>query len=127
MLYHPDPDLRWKAIDALRDIAEPLASIPIFVRALHDDYWRARALAAHALYDLAHCSDIKLHLLQAVMPLARALQDECDEVCLNAAFTLELLGAEAKDAVPLLNLAVQHGNEKLRRAASDALAAIGQG
>lgn len=52
----PDEHVRWQAVDALRHIAEPALTIPLFVgvlRRVDDGGWRARVRAAHALYDMA--------------------------------------------------------------------------
>jgi HEAT repeat protein len=74
-LQDPDDEARWGAIDALRHIADPSQSIPLFVRFLSDRYWRARALAVHALYDMAFEVEFVSLLSQAVTPLANALSD----------------------------------------------------
>jgi HEAT repeat protein len=49
-----DDEVRWEAVDAIRHLCSPDISIPLFLDTLRNDgYWRARALAAHALFDLA--------------------------------------------------------------------------
>ena len=123
-LYDPDDEARWKAIDALRHIAHPLQTIPLFIEALNDRYWRVRALAAHSFYDIAH-EEENIHLLiQAIAPLANALSDESLQVGLNAAYTLELLGSRAGAALPQLQEAASLGHDQLRKAASEAIAKI---
>jgi len=47
-------DERWEAVDAIRHICGPERSIPVFLDVLSKDrFWKARALAAHALFDMA--------------------------------------------------------------------------
>jgi HEAT repeat protein len=123
-LHDPDDEARWRAIDALRHIAHPSQTIALFTVALNDRYWRARALAAHALYDLAHEDEMVPLLLQAVIPLANALLDVSTDVGLNAAYTLELLGSTAAAALPQLREAAKLGDDQLRKAASDAISNI---
>ncbi len=126
MLQHPDGEIRWQAIDALRHNLPPIDTIPLFIEALRDNYWRTRALAAHALYDLAFDKSLHLLLKQTVIPLVDALEDDSPQVRLNSVHTLELLGPEAKVAVPALNMIIEHGEEELRQAATDAIVAISQ-
>jgi HEAT repeat protein len=91
MLEHPDGTVRWKTIDALRHIARPEQSVPLFATALRrDSDWRVRALAAHAVYDLAFDADLRPLLRQAIIPLADALSDDSSHVRLNAARALGL-------------------------------------
>ena len=126
MLRHPDGEIRWQAIDAIRHISPPIDSIPLFICALRDNDWRTRALAAHALYDLAFDEELHCLLQQAVIPLVDALEDDSPHVRINSAHTLELLGPEATVAVPALNRIIEHGDEELRQAATDAIVAISQ-
>jgi HEAT repeat protein len=120
-LEDPDDEARWGAIDALRHIAHPSQTIPRFVRSLSDRYWRARALAVHALYDMAFEVEFVSLLSQAVTPLANALSDSCSDICLEAARTLELLGPAAQAALPQLQEAAKRGDDELRNAASEAI------
>jgi len=115
---------RWRAVDAVRHIAQPSESVTLFIEALNDRYWRARGLAAHALYDLAFEDEYVPLLLQAVIPLANALSDESSDVSLQAAYTLELLGSAAKTALPQLQEAVESGGDELREAATNAILKI---
>jgi HEAT repeat protein len=120
-LQDPDDEARWGAIDALRHIADPSQTIPLFVRSLSDRYWRARSLAVHALYDMAFEVKFLPLLSQAVTPLANALSDSRSDICLQAAWTLELLGPAAQAALPQLQEAVKRGDDELRNAASEAI------
>jgi HEAT repeat protein len=121
-LQEGDDEARCRAIDALRHIADPSQSVTLFIGALNDRYWRARALAAHALFDLAFDEEFVPLLLPVVIPLADALSDECSDVSLNAAYTLELLGPAATAAIPQLREAAMLGGDELRKAAAAAIA-----
>jgi HEAT repeat protein len=128
MLDHPAGEVRWQAIDALRHIARPEQTVPLFAMALRrDSYWRVRALAVHAVYDLAFEEDLRPILRQAVIPLADALWDKSSHVSLHAAHALELLGSAALAAIPALREAIYQGDDELRAAAHDALVAISGG
>jgi len=124
-LQHPDDETRWQAVDAVRHVADPSKAIKLCVATMRrDPYWRARALAAHALYDMA-CEGESRPLLHAAIPeLAEALRDESNEVRLNAVYTLELLGSGAIAAISALREAAEDADDEFRRAAKDALAAI---
>jgi HEAT repeat protein len=125
MLAHPEDEKRWRAVDALRHIAPPSESIRLLLDALQrDGYWRARALAAHALHDMAVDAENRSLLREAIGPLAEALSDSSSHVRLNAAYALESLGPEATAAVLALQVALGHDDEALRAAARDALEAI---
>ncbi len=127
-LDHPDGEVRWRAIDALRHIARPEQTVPLFVAALRGDRdWHVRALAAHAVYDLAFEEHHWPILRGAIIPLAEALEDESLDVALNAAYALELLGPIASAAIPALRRAIGRGDDRLRAAARDALAAVSFG
>ncbi len=128
MLDHPDGEVRWQAIDALRHIAKPEQTVPLFTTALRrDSDWHVRALAAHAVYDLAFEEDLRPLLREAVIPLAEALKDKSPDVALNAVHALELLGSAASAAIPALREALDQGDDRLRAAAHDALTAISGG
>jgi HEAT repeat protein len=128
MLDHADGEVRWHVIDALRHIARPEQTVPLFATALRrDSDWHVRALAAHAVYDLAFEEDLRTLLRRAIIPLAEALKDESPDVALNAAYALELLGATASAAIPNLRRALERGDDRLRAAARDALTAISVG
>jgi hypothetical protein len=87
-----EDEARWEAIDAIRHICRPDVSIPLFLDTLHNDsYWRARALAAHALYDLAFESEYRPRLLEILPSLRNALVDSSIEVRENVNNLLELL------------------------------------
>ena len=103
----------------------PLEAIKLCVAAMRrDPYWRARALAAHALYDMAWEGELRPILYAAIPELAEALRDESNEVRLNAVYTLELLASGASTAIPALREAAEDADDEFRRAAKDALAAI---
>jgi HEAT repeat protein len=123
-----DDETRWRAVDAVRHLASPSVAITLCAAVMRRDrYWRARALAAHALYDIAWDGESR-RLLHAVIPeLAEALRDESDQVRLNVAYTLELLGSVASAAIPALREATEGADDELRRAVTDALAAISGG
>src|SRR4051812_22130054 len=71
MLSHPEDEMRWRAVDALRHIAPPSESSRFLLDTLRrDSYWRARALAAHALYDMADDAENRLLMREAIGPLA---------------------------------------------------------
>ena len=123
-LRDPEDEARWAAVDALRHIGHPSQTTSMFVEALSDSYWRVRALAAHSLYDMAHNEALIPMLYQAISPLSKALSDVSPEVALNAAYALELLGPRASAALPQLREAAGHDDDRLRRAASDAISSI---
>ena len=82
-----------------------------------DQYWRARALAAHALYDMAWDNESRPLLHEVIPELTEALKDESKQVRLNVAHTLELLGSEAIAAIPALCEAAEDADDDFRRAA----------
>jgi HEAT repeat protein len=123
-LLHPDGDQRLRAVDALRHIARPSQTVPSFLRVLEDRDWRVRALAVHSFYDMAHDEGVLELLTEAIPALTTALSDECEEVRLNAVYTLELLGPRAKAALPRLSEVFESGNDRLRQATSDAILAL---
>lgn len=123
-LRSPEDESRWAAVNALRHIGHPSKTISLFIDALSDSYWRVRALAAHSLYDMAHEEALIPMLCQAISPLGKALSDESPEVALNAAYALELLGPRASAVLPQLREAAGHADDRLRRAASDAISTI---
>ena len=56
-------DERWEAVDAIRHICGPDQSIPVFLEVLgNDQFWLARALAAHALFDMAWDEESRVSL-----------------------------------------------------------------
>jgi HEAT repeat protein len=123
-----DGEKRWQAVDALRHIADPMETVPLFIAALqHDSFWRTRALAAHALYDMAFDAELRPLLHPVALQIAGALKDESPHVRLNAAFALETLGPGAKEAIPALREAADNGDDELRRAANAALVGIAGG
>lgn len=90
-----DDEARWEAIDAIRHICAPEDSIPLFLDTLRNDqYWRARALAAHALYDLAIDSPRDPRLIDAMPQLSTAADDSSPEVREQVEEFMALLNAE---------------------------------
>lgn len=76
-----DDEARWEAIDAIRHICTPDDSIPLFLDTLQNDsYWGARALAAHALYDLAFDTSEMPRLISAKPHFLAALNDSSADV-----------------------------------------------
>ena len=76
-----DDEARWEAIDAIRHICAPDVSVLLFVDTLRkDSYWRARALAAHASYDLAFDHSEVPRLISAKPYFLAALNDSSAEV-----------------------------------------------
>jgi HEAT repeat protein len=125
MLRVGDDETRWNAIDVIRHIADPSQSVNIFVQALlSDTYWRARALAAHALYALSFDKEFTELLSTAVDALANSLTDESPHVALSAAYTLERLGSAAQAALPQLRAAAKSGPHEVRNAAANAILEI---
>lgn len=93
-----DDDTRWEAIDAVRHICAPDDSIPLLLDTLRNDtYWRARALAAHALYDLSFDSKFRQRLMETVPFVRDALTDSSVEVREQVNELLESLGQEDVD------------------------------
>jgi HEAT repeat protein len=91
-----DDEARWEAIDAIRHLCAPDVGVPLFIDTLkHDSYWRARALAAHALFDLACEPDLRPQLASIVPQLATALDDPSLEVREQVFDILGLFGAPA--------------------------------
>lgn len=72
---------RWEAIDAIRHICSPETSIPLLLDTLHNDtYWRARGLAAHALFDLVACPEPDSRVADVLPALRLAANDPSSEV-----------------------------------------------
>ena len=90
-----DDEARWEAIDAIRHVCLPDESIPLLLDTLRNDqYWRARALAAHALCDLAWEPAIHPQLIQVMPDLVVALSDRSVEVREDISQLLELLDSD---------------------------------
>ena len=147
---HQDGHKRWEAVDAIRHIAAPEISVPYMIDTLRNDsYWRARALAAHAVFDLVAGMNwddppqpdqnerddatlehrIFLQTVFALAPtiviaLAEALRDEDHHVRMNAVFALREMGRIATPAIPSLKEALDHQDVELREAAQTALDCI---
>jgi hypothetical protein len=76
-----DDEQRWEAVDAIRHICHPDTSIPLFLDTLRNDaYWRARALAAHALYDLIAGPHPDSRVADALPQLLEAANDPSPDV-----------------------------------------------
>jgi hypothetical protein len=120
-----DDERRWEAVDAIRHICSPSVSIPLLIETLRtDSYWRARALAAHALCDLAYDANSRKLLNPAVEPLIQAMGDESRDVCEQSIATLGLLGQDAAAAIPTLRKIADGGQHDLAAKAKAAISAI---
>ena len=119
-----DDMARWKAVDALRHIASPTDTIPLFIDALKDADGDVRGLASHALFDMTEHEEFAPLLVDWVRPLAGSLCDRDVNVACNAAFALGALGKPAKAALSALHFVAECGDVPLREAASEALAKI---
>jgi hypothetical protein len=87
-----DDEQRWGAIDAIRHLCYPATSIPLFVATLRDDpYWRARALAAHAIFDLVIEPSEHDFALTLLPPLSEFLDDPSQEVRDQISKTITLI------------------------------------
>jgi len=85
---------RWEAIEAIRHICHPDTSIPLFLDTLcNDKYWRARALAAHALYDLVAGPQPAHRVADALPQLRKAAHDPSANVREQVTELLEILAA----------------------------------
>lgn len=109
-IHDSDGETRWEAVDALRHLLNPSQSIPILIDIVENEpYWRARALAAHALFDIGAYPPTRPSLdpfLNRLVPaLASALSDDSIWVQLSVAEALETLGRDAAAALPHLELA----------------------
>jgi len=107
----PDDDVRRAAAEGLGRLGDARAVEPL-IKALADDDWRVPGAAAEALGRLADP--------RAVVPLIQALGHGSG----RAAEALGRLG-DARAVVPLIK-ALGDGDRHIRRAASEALARLGQ-
>ncbi len=120
-----DDEARWEAIDAIRHLCAPDVSVPLLLETLvNDSYWKARALAAHAMYDLVWSADFRPSVTAAIPTLIDTLQDESREVCEQVIETFEALGSEATAALDSLQLIAREGDPKLAELANRAILAI---
>jgi hypothetical protein len=87
-----DDEERWEAVDAIRHLCSPAASIALFVATLRKDgYWRARALAAHAIFDLVIDPSEHDSTLAMLPPLGEFLGDPSQEVRDQISQTISLI------------------------------------
>ncbi|MGI4790719.1 MAG: HEAT repeat domain-containing protein [Janthinobacterium lividum] len=113
---------RFNAADILRGLAgDAYPAIPVIVKAMrHDDSYQVRAQCAFALADIG--SALKERANSAVLPLMGALvDDENAEMRSLAATALGAIGPAAREAIPVLEQALQDKHEWVRAAAEDAL------
>ena len=76
-----DDEERWEAVDAIRHLCAPTTSIPLFLETLRDDdYWRARGLAAHAIFDLVVDPSDHDSTLAMLPPLDEFMNDPSQNV-----------------------------------------------
>ena len=108
----PDPDVRWRALAALRIVGRPQA-IPALSAALLDPDEGIRAGAAVVLGEL--------RAAQAAPALVKCLADPSPLVANRATEALERIGEEA---VPALCAALEDERDAVRIHAAKALAAI---
>jgi hypothetical protein len=120
-----DDESRRKAIDAIRHVIEPKKSMSLFFDTLRNDsYWRARALAAHANYDLAFDQDARSDVLAVLPGLIDALSDPSVQVRQQIIYILELLGTAAAAAVPRLEEIAHESDRETSEAARNAVELI---
>lgn len=119
-----DDEGRWRALDALRHVGKAEETINPFLEALEDRYWRVRALAAHALYDLILDEDGLVKRAEVIESLTSALGDQCLEVSCIAAYALGALGPAALSSTPRLRQVAEEDPARLREAAAEALSAV---
>jgi HEAT repeat protein len=120
-----DEDKRWRAVDAIRHLLPLNSFISSFMHSLKNaKAWVVRALICHSFYDAAHRSEERSELLTFTDEIIDALLDQSIEVRLNVIYTLELLGADAQAALPVLDEMLSDDNERIRTAASEAIHTI---
>ncbi|WP_428307640.1 hypothetical protein [Lacipirellula sp.] len=87
-----DDEERWEVIDAIRHLCYPATSIPLFLATLREDsYSRARALAAHAIFDLVIDPSDHDFVLTLLPPLSEFANDPSPEVCEQISQTIALI------------------------------------
>lgn len=87
-----DDETRWEAVDVIRHICEPASSVPLLLDSLANDrYPRARALAAHALFDLAIDRVGGVNWQEIFPVLVTASHDPSDDVREQVADLLKVL------------------------------------
>jgi len=112
-LKEPDSYIRWKAAEALMDMADETAT-PALIEALSDESDGVREFAAKALG--------KIVSEDALEPLTEALDDESNLVRLEVVKSLENM----KDERTISPLVRALADSELRRTAAEALAEIDQ-
>jgi HEAT repeat protein len=73
-------DARLDAVNAIRQLCTPAESVPLLVEALEDHFWRVRAAAALALYEMAQNSAARPLVEAAWSKWERAADDPSQEV-----------------------------------------------
>lgn len=109
-------DVRSSAARSLGRLASPKGALPL-VRALGDDYWSVRRDAENSLMNIGR---------RAVPELIAALESRKFTVRLRAARALGAVG-DRRALRPLSRLAKRARDERVRRAAEEALSEIGNG
>jgi hypothetical protein len=118
-------ETRWEAIDAIRHICPPHDALPLYLSTLgHDAYWRSRALAAHAIYDLAWDAEYRELVHTTIPSLIDALLDTSRQVREQVIITLELLRGAAAPAVLALDSIANGDDAELADLARNAIEAI---
>ena len=89
-----EDEARWEAVDAIRHLCGPETSVPLLLDTLlKDQYWRARCLAAHALFDLAMDREEEVNWTDLMPQLQSAALDPSEEVRGQIAELLTVLSA----------------------------------
>lgn len=87
-----DDEERWEAIDGIRHLSLPETGIPLFLKTLRKDaYWRARALAAHAVFDLVIDPTDHDAMVAMLPPLHEFLNDPSEHVREQIEKTISLI------------------------------------
>lgn len=106
-----DDETRWEAMDAIRHLCKPVDSVPPFIDTLRtDEDWRARALAAHALFDLAidpHGDRSRLSINSA--SLRTCLSDSSPDIRDELTAIMRILDSEDRES-PLTRRPCRHYN-----------------
>jgi len=120
-----DDEKRWEAIDAIRHICSPDQSMPLFLDTLrHDDYWRARSLAAHAIFDLVCCPKPEPVVTANLPEIIALLQDDSRDVRIEMIETLRFVGSPAVASLQSLRSIAEGEDDELAGLARTAVQAI---
>jgi HEAT repeat protein len=125
-LKDPDDRVRWEAADSLRVVGPQAdkALAPLAAAALGDSDPKVRKVSLEAMLWIQGLERFRDDPPKAVPSLMDSLGSKHAQTRLEAAQVLEVLGPPAKDALPALTKATQDKDERVRKAASAALARI---